>query len=351
MTFSNYAALVGKRTKTNILDHKGLLLIAENTILTQSHIDKLEKFNIELSEVEIELEPLPDSMLPNTQSEMEQMYATALVKKTEERLEDIAQYVRENGAIPVAELEAQVLPIIQEAASKRNLFQLFTDLKSMADFRYKQSIGVVVISAQLGKWLGLDEEEMSLLATAASLYDIGSVKLPSDLLNKPERFTHTEMEIMKEHTKFGYEMLLESDVDPRVALVAWQHHEREDGSGYPRQLKGDEIDRLSKIIALADVYVAMTSERPHRKALPFYEVIQEIHRQIVRGKFDSAIGLTFLNGLMSAQIGKEVLMSDNRRGKILLVNPNYPTRPFISLDGEYIDLSKDDTLEIVEIVG
>ncbi len=339
-----YEQLIGKRVMHPIMDRNGVLLIPNGAVLTRDHIDRLDSFSIDIDDIKVE--PVSESSMQAVQAE-----SGALVRRTEARLQDIEHYVHTNGTVPIAELEEQVLPVIKEAASKRNLFQLFTDLKSMADFRYKQSIGVVVMSAMLGKWLRLDEQELALLATAASLYDIGSVKLPSYLLNKPERFSHGETEIMKEHARLGYDLLRESDVDPRVALVALQHHEREDGSGYPNGLKGSEIDPLSKIIALADIYVAMTSERPHRPAFAFYEVIQEIHRQIVQGRFDSAIGLTFLNQLMSAQIGSDVILSDDRRGKILLVNQNYPTSPFIVVDGEYIDLSKSDSLKIKEIVG
>jgi len=344
MPLISYEQLIGKRVTHPIMDRNGVLLIAAGSVLTREQVDRLDSFNIDMDDIKVA--SVSESSIQAAQAE-----AGALVRKTEARLQDIEHYVHTNGTVPIADLEEQVLPVIREAASKRNLFQLFTDLKSMADFRYKQSIAVVVMSAVLGKWLRLDEQELKLLATAASLYDIGSVKLPSYLLNKPDRFLHGETEIMKEHARLGYDLLRESDVDPRVALVALQHHEREDGSGYPNGLAGSEIDPLSKIIALVDVYAAMTSERPHRPAFAFYEVIQEIHRQIVQGRFDSAIGLTFLNQLMSAQIGSDVILSDDRCGKILLVNQNYPTNPFIVVDGEYIDLSKSDSLKIKEIVG
>jgi HD-GYP domain-containing protein (c-di-GMP phosphodiesterase class II) len=350
MQYDKYQELVGKRVLHNIMDAKGIMLIPEGTILLESHIEKLELFKVELFDIHAEpLAPEPENPTPTLQTDPTD--AKELVRRTEARLHDIETFVHANGTVPVAELEKKVLPVIMEATRKRNLFQLFADLKTMGDFRYKQSIGVVVMAAMLGKWLKLDEKELSLLTTAASLYDIGSVKLPSFLLSKPDRFHPSEYEIMKEHTMLGHEILKESGVDPRVALVALQHHEREDGSGYPHHLKGDEIDRLSKIIALADVYVAMTSERPYRPPFAFYEVIREIHEGIIQGRFDSLIGLTFLNRLMAAQIGSEVILSDDRKGKILLINPNYPTSPLIALDNEFIDLSKMDSVKIKEIVG
>ncbi|WP_123043341.1 HD-GYP domain-containing protein [Cohnella candidum] len=342
MRYDEYSHLGGKRVLHHVMDNKGLLLIPEGTVLTEHHIELMANFKVDVFDVIVqEVETGPAN-----QAEVRE-----LVNKTAARLQDIDHFVQANGTVPVLELEEKVLPVIMEAARKRNLFQLFADLKSMADYRYKQSIGVVVMSAMLGKWLHLDQKELSLLNSAASLYDIGSVKLPSYLLKKPERLLPSEREIMKEHAMLGYELLLESGVDPRIARVALQHHEREDGSGYPQGIKGSEIDPLSKIIALADVYVAMTSARPYREAYAFYEVIHEIHKQIIQGRFDSAIGLTFLNGLMAAQIGSEVILSDERKGRILLINPNYPTSPLVSLDDEFIDLSKDGSVKIKEIVG
>jgi HD-GYP domain-containing protein (c-di-GMP phosphodiesterase class II) len=146
-------------------------------------------------------------------------------------------------------------------------------------------------------------------------------------------------------------MLKQSGVEERVAIVALQHHEREDGSGYPAKLKGPEIDRFGKIVALSDVYLALVSERPQRPALPFHQVIHNLHGDIVRNRFDSVIGMTFLNRLMSAQVGSDVMLTDGRKGKIVLIHPNYPTRPLIALEDGFIDLSKTDSIQMKEVFG
>ncbi|WP_276356176.1 HD-GYP domain-containing protein [Cohnella caldifontis] len=352
MQVNRYEDLIGMLTLHPIMDGRGVLLIPEDTIIGPQHIEKLENFKID--PYDIHVQPAA-AAAPETAPAAAALGGPAdereLVRKTESRLYDLEKLALSDGKVPVSDLESQVLPLIMEAARKRNLFQLFADLKSASDYRYKQTIGVVFMSAALGKWLRLDDKELSLLTTAASLYDIGSAKLPSYLLNKPGAFHPSEWEIMKEHTVLGHEILKESGVDSRVALVALQHHEREDGSGYPHRLKSEDIDPLSKIVALADVYVAMTSERPYRPAYTFYEVVKEIHESIIRGRFDSRIGMTFLNGLMNAQIGSEVLLSDGRSGKILLINPNYPASPLISVGDEFLDLCKSDAVRIQEIVG
>ncbi|GIP21298.1 HD-GYP domain-containing protein [Paenibacillus sp. J22TS3] len=330
MLTNEYQELIGMRLLKNIYDVSGTLLIGKGTLLRKSHLEKLANFKIKTEDVEV-------------------AETGHLVPK---HILEIDDFVRQNNEVPMDDVEGKLLPFIQETAKSYNLYRVFSELEEQGDFRYKQSIGVALLATALGRRLKMDEDELAVLATAASLYDIGSVKLPSDLIHKPERFDTNEYAIMKQHTVLGYELLSKSDVDPRIALVALQHHEREDGSGYPEGLKGDQIDRLSKIVSLVDVYVALISDRPHRQAFPFFDAIHEIHRQIRMNRFDLVIGHTFLDLLISTQVGCNVVLSDGRTGKILLTNVNYPTQPLIVLDNhEFIDLSKTDHIQIKEVIG
>ncbi|MNP56675.1 hypothetical protein D3C76_1514200 [compost metagenome] len=98
--------------------------------------------------------------------------------------------------------------------------------------------------------------------------------------------------------------------------------------------------------------MALTSDRPHRPAFTFFDAIHEIHQQIIQNRLDSVIGFTFLDLILSKQTGCDVILSDDRRGKILLTNVNYPTQPLIVLENnEFIDLSKTQDVRIKEVVG
>lgn len=367
MHCDQYADLIGKRLLHNIVNTTGMMLIPENTILTDGHIEKLEKFRIDIFDIHVEEVAEPGetglAKLPEPEEREAGSRAAAgmvqivraetgeLVKRADAKLRDIEKLILNTGKIPLSEVEEHVLPTLMEATQNRNVYKLFADLRAEEDYRFKHSIGVAFMSAVLGRWLGMEEQEVAQLATAASLCDIGSIKLPSSLLNKTSELLPHEHEIMKQHTTLGYDLLKQSGVEERVAIVALQHHEREDGSGYPAKLKGPQIDRFSKIVALSDVYLAMVSERPQRPSLPFHQVIHNLHGDIVRGRFDSVIGMTFLNRLMSAQVGSEVMLTDGRRGKIVLIHPNYPTRPLIVLEDGFIDLSKTDSFQLKEIFG
>lgn len=351
MPAKEYEELIGKQLIANIYDAKGTLLIGEGTILRASHIVKLANFKVKASDVEaIKVEA--------RQVEQENGSGEKAADPREkarlagEYLNHIDFFVHQNSVVPLEEVEEKVLPYIRETALRYNVFQVFSELKNQGDYRYKQILGVAVMATALGKRLQMEEEELALLSTAAILYDIGSVQLPSSLINKPARFDTHDYAIMKQHTVLGHELLTKSGVDPRIASVALQHHERENGSGYPNALKGDQISRLSKIVALADVYMALTSDRPHRPAFTFFDAVNEIHQQIIENRLDSVIGFTFLDLILSRQNGCDVILSDGRRGKILLTNVNHPTQPLIVLENsEFIDLSKTQDVRIKEVVG
>ncbi|QGQ98452.1 HD-GYP domain-containing protein [Paenibacillus psychroresistens] len=353
MQFTNYEDLVGKRLLQSVVNSKGMMIIPTETILSESHIDKLEKFKIETFNIHVELvtnEEVTVSVSDAPDSP-KAAKANGSVKRTNALLQEIEDIVKYTGKVPIADVENFLLPTILEATKNSSIYKLFADLKAEGDFRFKHSIGVSYIAALLGRSLKMDEDEIAHLTIAASLCDIGSIKLPHTLLHKTSELDAGEYDMMKLHTYMGRDLLKESALDPRAAIVAVQHHEREDGSGYPQQLAGSEIHIFSKIVALADVYVAMTSDRPQRPALPFFQVIHTVYENILHGQFDSKIGLTFLNLLMNAQIGSEVILSNGKKASIVLVHASNPASPLISVDGAFIDLSKTSSLQIMEIVG
>jgi HD-GYP domain-containing protein (c-di-GMP phosphodiesterase class II) len=358
MQFTNYEDLIGKRLLQGIVNTRGMLIIPVETILSEIHIMKLEKFNIDTHDIHVELVVTPEEQaeviaadVPVTSKPAAPPLSVNSVKQTNDLLQRITNVIKNTGQIPTADVENILLPTIIEATHNHNVYKLFAQLKAEGDFRFKHSIGVAYIAALLGRALKMDEKEITQLTTAASLCDIGSVKLPNSLVHKTSELDADEYELMKQHTTMGNWLLKDTALDPRIALVALQHHEREDGSGYPEKLTGSQIHMFSKIVALADVYVAMTSERPQRPALPFYQVINSLYGDILEKRFDSRIGLTFLNLLMSAQVGSNVLLSNGETATIVLINANFPASPLISFDGQFIDLSKTHSLHIMEIIG
>ena len=138
-------------------------------------------------------------------------------------------------------------------------------LKTADDYTYMHSVAVCAMMVALSKQLGLDEKQTRLAGIAGLMHDLGKAAMPNDVLNKPGKLTDAEFAVIKGHPQAGYELLLTgTNVDPVTLDVCLHHHEKVDGSGYPKGLKGDQISLMAKMGAVCDVYDAITSNRPYK---------------------------------------------------------------------------------------
>jgi HD-GYP domain-containing protein (c-di-GMP phosphodiesterase class II) len=126
--------------------------------------------------------------------------------------------------------------------------------------------------------VGLPKEKIDGIRMAGSIHDIGKISIPAEILSKPTKLTNVEFSLIKEHSRSGYEILKDVESQWPLAQIVYQHHERMDGSGYPRNLKGDEIIIEARIMAVADVVEAMASHRPYRPGLGIDSALAEIEK-------------------------------------------------------------------------
>ena len=167
---------------------------------------------------------------------------------------------------------------------------------------------------------------------------------------KPGKLTPDEFEEIKRHTIYGYDILKDVEgISPRVALVALQHHERLDARGYPDRLRSNEVDPLSRIVAVADVFHAMSSKRPYHEALPFHQVVREM-RDGSFGELDPEVVSVFLKMMIRNLLGSKVKLTDGRWGEVVYINPHDDTNPLIRVDDVFLDLSQERQIHIQEIV-
>ncbi|WP_309121772.1 HD-GYP domain-containing protein [Paenibacillus sp.] len=258
--------------------------------------------------------------------------------------------VRATKGIPLADLRRNVIPMIQEAISGDTpLFGLFSALQAKDDYTYRHHFAVGAIASLIGKWVGLERQEQLQLTTAALLHDVGKMLIPEDVLNKPGKLTADEYTVMKSHTVMGYELLKRTvGLTHRQALVALQHHERLDGSGYPFGVTENKIDGFSRIVSVADMFHAMTSKRVYRDPSPFYEVLFQMERDTF-GMLDPAITRLFVEKIMHSLIGQSVLLTDGREGVIVMVNVQEPLHPLIQIGSSFVDLSKESSVYVKQI--
>ena len=155
--------------------------------------------------------------------------------------------------------------------------------RSLQEYIYHKSIMVSLTSYSLARWAGLPQKDLMQIALAGLLHDIGNGKMDRAFLEKKNPLTADEMDEVKQHTLIGYQILKNmSGINEGVKLSALQHHEREDGSGYPLGVKSDKIHMYAKIVAIADIFNAMTNERYYIRALSPYVVLRAIIDRIIR---------------------------------------------------------------------
>jgi len=252
--------------------------------------------------------------------------------------------------VPIADIRADVIPHIAQAADHPHLFGLLHNLQAKDDYTYRHNIGVGVLAALLGKWLGLGEQDIAELTMAATLHDVGKMQIPLEVLNKPGRLTDEEFALIKKHPEYGYEMLqTTSGSTERDLLVALQHHERQDGSGYPLGIRGEEMDYFSRIVAVCDVYHAMSSRRAYHEPAPFYQILNQMTANKF-GEFDPHIVNVFIDRMMQMMVGNEVQLSDRRVGLIVLIHSSDPLRPLVKIGDAFVDLRQTPELQIEQVL-
>lgn len=212
---------------------------------------------------------------------------------------DTFQSVTENGTLDAAPLEKVADAIVFDLFNNReNLVQL-TDIRMHDAYTFAHSVNVAVLSAMMGMLCHLPKEELSLITLGGLLHDLGKIDVEYEILNKDRSLTQTEFEMIRQHPSAGARRIVKMHNLPKtsiLAAIAGQHHEHIDGTGYPRGIKGDEIHRFAKITAIADVYDALTSERPYKKAyMP--NIAYNIMHNINKGQFDQKLIDKFFNNV------------------------------------------------------
>jgi len=186
-------------------------------------------------------------------------------------------------------------------------------------------------------------------AACGMFHDIGKLSIPEEIIQKKTPLTQEERAIASSHAEKGYHILSEHNIDEIVRLSALMHHERCDGSGYPHGLKGSQIDRFAKLVTICDIYCAMTADRPYRKAMSPFTVIEHFETEGLR-KFDTRSILLFMENTANTYLNVPVRLSDGRIGYVVFINRGRLGRPTVQCGTDFVDLSKDKSLHITELL-
>lgn len=218
------------------------------------------------------------------------------------------------------------------------------------DYLYRHSLNVSILSSMIGKWMGIEERELLLLTYSALLHDVGKALVPRELLSKPGPLTKKEFDEIKKHAEYGYKIIKKAQyLDSSVGLGVLMHHERLDGSGYPLGVRGDKIHLFAKIIAVADEFDAMTSNKAYgNKKSPFL-CLEEL-QSVAWNQLDGDVCAALLKHLASIYTGEYVRLNNGRVGKIITITARDISRPLVMVDDDFIDLKTRPDLYIEELV-
>lgn len=224
-------------------------------------------------------------------------------------------------------------------------------LKVSDEYTFKHCVDVGAMSMVIARKLGESNKFIKDIALAGVLHDLGKSKIPLDILNKPGKLTDEEWSIMKKHSTYSYQMIKDIDtISNEIKRAVLEHHENVDGTGYPLGLTGDKICKMAKIITIADVYDALVTERPYKKAKSPADALEIIMG--MSNKFDIDILQVFIKCIILYPIGTTIKLSNGDLCVVLKNNENYPLRPVCQniKTGQIYDLLNDQACLCLVIV-
>ncbi len=332
----------GMVTAESVHNQYGGIIVAQNTPLNPYIINRLESLGIQRVRVFAERSI--------SEKERKSELFEARYQNNVNEIKNILHGVSKGENLEFEKIKRLLESFTDGGVEKRDIIRCVNQVRSVHEYTYYHCINVSMISKLIGEWIKLGKAEQNLLAQAGMLHDIGKVKIPLSILNKPDALNDDELLIMKTHPILSYRLIENiPHINEDVKKAVLMHHERCDGSGYPVGLKREKIPLFAKILSIADIFDAMTSKRPYKKMSSPFTVFQ-MFEDYSFGILDSAILSSFLSNITSYYIGEKVLLSNNETGEIIYINPMRFSQPVLKMEDKYVDLSVNTDLKIIEIL-
>ena len=345
----------GMKIGKDVYGSNNLLLIPKDTIVTNVIITNLLSHDVisvyfddtktPIEDELINVEPFSEeTLIKNTKTFkiFEQRHKKA-VTEVENEFRKIL-----DGKTPVdtEQLIVQITKLFPSDMSNIRLFDMLHSMRNYDDSTFTHCINVGLICNVFGRWLSIPPDELKVLTLCGLLHDIGKLKVPEEIIKKPGKLSNTEYEVVKQHSYYGYQILSKMNLDPRIAQAALLHHERCDGYGYPMGFDRSKIIDFALIVAIADVYDAMTSARVYREPLCPFEVIKQLESESMQ-KYDPRYFLTFNEKILTTYLNTDVKLSNGKIAKVVYINRNDLTHPIVKIGSECIDLSVKKDIDII----
>ncbi len=337
----------------NVYSPQGALLVPKGSPINDYIKKKLSSFSIDMVkcydctgvEGEEEVEEA-EEFDPKDEKLLSEGYSKSI-----NEFKEIVEEFKKGGNINERKLNSIGETIIESLKfSARMIVQRLYTLKAADPYTYIHSVNVSIYAMLCAIWMGLEQEEVVKVVKAGILHDIGKASIPSYILNKPEILTEEELQEIKKHTIYGYNSLRNvQSIDYQIKQAVLMHHERMDGSGYPLGVMGNRLNIYTRIISVADVYDAMTTNRSYKKKMSPFEAINELLSLSISA-LDVNIVNVFTRKLSSSFVGSPVRLNNGKKGKIVYVPSFNIIAPIVQVDDNYIDFSKSGSTKILELM-
>ncbi|WP_432362803.1 HD-GYP domain-containing protein [Sporosarcina sp. UB5] len=348
--------------KEDVYSKTNYPIMRENTELTLEHIEILHAFGVNGVKVEerVNQQDIPElEQSPSVNAdEVLENIPVSIHQLRKEYNEAVRSYKREfshwrAGQRPdVPKVREFIIPLVKKFIKQKKMLTMLNDFSNPEEYIYHHSIAVGILAAAISSQMGYEKGDALQLGLAGVLADCGMAKISPTILEKTAFLTKDEYNEIKKHTLFSVKMIQDTPLlrqDMKLAIL--QHHERLDGSGYPRGEKMDTISEYSQILAVADVFHAMTSERLYRMKQSPYKVIELIKEEEF-GKFNIKVVDALLRLVGNLSIGMRVKLTNGEIGEIMFIHRDSPLRPMIKKqsDGVIIDLATNRDVAILKTI-
>lgn len=313
----------------------GMCLLKKGSILTSNAIKRLSSMGFCKLCIE-------DKLFEGIDFQSQELINYQTKLKALNTTNDILKNYQKTGQIErINELKVIMDDILHDILNSQETCLDISEMQSYDIGTYTHSLSVTILSLYMAKNLNLTQEQLKQIGIGCLLHDVGKMNIPLDILNKPSKLTTEEFDIVKRHPYDGF-VAIKDRIPLISAHIALQHHEKFDGTGYPRQIKGNEIHLYGRISAIADVYDAITADRPYRKGMTPNDAI-ELMMTNSGTHFDPELLQEFLKLIAAYPNGTIVELSNSKTGIVTNQNKSLPLRPQVLIFKEKNNYLKEFT--------
>lgn len=320
-----------------IIDRAGRVLIAHGTHMNEYLIESLMKMGIsgiyiregteeEVKKQEQEIAPAVQNKI--NQLKVEDRAKVRLQESVRKRVAEGIQYLyNDTESDNFTDATKSITDDLMKAITDNDAIAVdISALKVSDEYTFKHSVDVATMSMIVARQYGLTDSQVYEIGISGLLHDIGKSKIPNEILNKAGRLTDEEFALMKRHSLFGYEILKQKDnLSNSIKMGVLQHHEKNNGKGYPLGVTEDKINLYAKIISVADIYDALVTERPYKNAFTPRDAVEMI--MAMTEELDITVMKSFLESVILYPVGSDVELSTGEKARVIENSPQYVLRP------------------------